>query len=319
MPQISVIVPVYNVEKFLPRCIESVLAQAFTDFELILVDDGSPDNCGAICDEYAAMDSRIRVIHKANGGAASARNCGLDAASGKYIAFVDSDDSVHEKYLSIMHDAMIRHGADLVLCGFTSSREELSVSTDSPEEKALTRAEFMSAHHTKFSTCGRLYSRGLIGGIRFNETIGIEDAPFNAALMQANPSARIVCIDLRLYLYNQRDGSLTRSFGPEDYYELSAYYCDCAGTESDPVMRRIFAEESVKRGLSAMLIYYMDRDTWGLRQCQSLMRKSVGMTGWKRAAYTLFIECPCVFKWFRFRQDPSLRGWKRKSKSAAIR
>lgn len=94
MPQISVIVPVYKVEKYIHRCVDSILAQTFTDFELILVDDGSPDNCGAICDEYAARDPRIHVIHKKNGGLSSARNAGLDIAQGEYIMFCDSDDYV---------------------------------------------------------------------------------------------------------------------------------------------------------------------------------------------------------------------------------
>ena len=98
-PAVSVIVPVYKVERYLAECIESVLAQTFEDFEMILVDDGSPDNSGKICDDYAARDSRIRVFHKENGGVSSARNLGLDNARGEWIAFVDSDDSVGEKYL----------------------------------------------------------------------------------------------------------------------------------------------------------------------------------------------------------------------------
>ncbi len=100
LPKVSVIVPVYKVEKYLPECIESVLAQTFTDFELILVDDGSPDNSGKICDDYAARDSRIRVFHKENGGVSSARNLGLDNARGEWIAFVDSDDWVESDKFS---------------------------------------------------------------------------------------------------------------------------------------------------------------------------------------------------------------------------
>ncbi|HCI64916.1 MAG TPA: glycosyl transferase, partial [Clostridiales bacterium] len=91
-PLISVIVPVYRVEAFLPRCLDSIRGQTYKNLEIILVDDGSPDNCGKICDEYAEMDSRIRVIHKKNGGLSSARNAGLDVAVGDYIGFVDSDD-----------------------------------------------------------------------------------------------------------------------------------------------------------------------------------------------------------------------------------
>jgi len=90
-PKISIIVPVYKVEPYLRKCIDSILAQTFTDFELILVDDGSPDGCGKICDEYAKKDNRILVIHKSNGGLSSARNAGLEIAKGEYIGFVDSD------------------------------------------------------------------------------------------------------------------------------------------------------------------------------------------------------------------------------------
>lgn len=98
-PEISVIVPVYKVERFLPACIDSLLAQTFADFELILVDDGSPDGCPVLCDAAAEKDNRVRVLHKANGGVSTARNAGLDMARGKWIAFVDSDDSVQPDYL----------------------------------------------------------------------------------------------------------------------------------------------------------------------------------------------------------------------------
>ena len=99
---ISVIVPVYNVEKYLAKCIDSLLAQTFSDFEILLVNDGSPDASGQICDALAKSDDRIRVIHKENGGAASARNSGLDAAKGDYIAFVDGDDLIHPQYLECL-------------------------------------------------------------------------------------------------------------------------------------------------------------------------------------------------------------------------
>lgn len=94
MPEISIIVPVYKVEKYLDTCVRSILAQTFTDFELILVDDGSPDGCGALCDAYAKEDPRVSVLHKKNGGLSSARNVGIEAAGGKYIGFVDSDDYI---------------------------------------------------------------------------------------------------------------------------------------------------------------------------------------------------------------------------------
>ena len=104
MPKISIIVPIYNVEKYLDKCIKSILNQSFEDFELILVNDGSTDSCGVICDKYKKLDGRITVIHKANGGLSSARNAGIDIARGEYIGFVDSDDYIHEKMYEILYN-----------------------------------------------------------------------------------------------------------------------------------------------------------------------------------------------------------------------
>lgn len=118
MPSISVIVPVYNVEKFLNRCVDSILSQTFTDFELILVDDGSPDNCPAICDDYAQKDCRVYVIHQNNKGVSAARNTGIEYAEGRYIAFADSDDYLDKNWLQQLHSAVSSSNAELVQSGF---------------------------------------------------------------------------------------------------------------------------------------------------------------------------------------------------------
>jgi len=116
MSEISVIVPVYNVEKYLPRCVDSILGQTFCDFELILIDDGSTDSSGRICDDYAAHDSRIRVIHQENRGQAAARNRALDIAQGEYIGFVDSDDYIHPQMYEILMRHAREHDADISVC-----------------------------------------------------------------------------------------------------------------------------------------------------------------------------------------------------------
>ena len=121
---ISVIVPVYKAEKYLRRCVDSILSQTLPDFELILIDDGSPDNSGRLCDEYAAKDQRIRVLHQKNGGAAAARNAGLDAAAGEWITFVDSDDWVHQDYLRVLHETAMIQSADLVACRYRMVRSD---------------------------------------------------------------------------------------------------------------------------------------------------------------------------------------------------
>lgn len=124
MPELSIIVPVYKVEKYLPRCIDSILAQTFRDFELILIDDGSPDNCGAICDEYAAQDSRIRVIHQPNAGVSAARNAGLDIATGAYLGFVDSDDWIEPEMYETMIATAKEKQVDVVVCGVNYCEED---------------------------------------------------------------------------------------------------------------------------------------------------------------------------------------------------
>ena len=115
MPKISIIVPVYKVEQYLRRCLDSIVNQTFTDWECILVDDGSPDNSGRICDEYAEKDERFRVFHQENQGVSAARNRGLDNMNGKYCMFVDSDDTITENALTIINDAINKHTTDLYI------------------------------------------------------------------------------------------------------------------------------------------------------------------------------------------------------------
>ena len=121
---ISVIVPIYKVENYLDKCIRSILAQSYKEFELLLVDDGSPDKCGEMCDTWASRDNRIRVIHKDNGGLSDARNAGIQQASGEYICFVDSDDWIAEDMLETLHELAIHSGADMSCCNFIKVNEQ---------------------------------------------------------------------------------------------------------------------------------------------------------------------------------------------------
>ena len=149
MPKVSVIVPVYKVESYLRKCVDSILGQSFSDFEVILVDDGSPDNCGAICDDYATRDQRVKVIHKINGGLSDARNVGLDVAIGQYICFVDSDDWIEQDLLKDNVAVLEHSGADLSIFGFTeiySDREV--VHTQAKEPKKTLNDKYYNFHKT---------------------------------------------------------------------------------------------------------------------------------------------------------------------------
>lgn len=169
---ISIIVPVYNAEQYIHRCVDSILAQSYTDFELLLVDDGSPDCCGAICDEYAAKDNRIRVFHKPNGGVSSARNLGLDNAIGEWVTFVDSDDWLETEFLERL---IATPECDLVVGGVVRT----SGMTQQLEDRLYdveSIPEFLASYLDKLllrTPWGKLFRRSIIEGdhIRFNKDI----------------------------------------------------------------------------------------------------------------------------------------------------
>ncbi|MFZ3577233.1 glycosyltransferase family 2 protein, partial [Virgibacillus sp. DJP39] len=121
--KLSIIVPVYKVEQYLAKCIDSILNQTYKDFELILVNDGSPDNCSDICDSYMKKDNRIKVIHKANGGLSSARNAGIQIARGEYIGFVDSDDFIHRRMYEVLYKNAFKYLSDIVVCDYSQVQE----------------------------------------------------------------------------------------------------------------------------------------------------------------------------------------------------
>ena len=192
VPKVSVIVPVYKVEKYLHRCVDSILNQTFTDFELILVDDGSPDNCGAICDEYAAKDSRVRVIHKENGGVSSARNVGLDVAQGKYVSFCDADDFFLRDSLKNLVQESTVADSQLIVGGIeywliNEDNNEIqyrkSIFRQSRDIQVANTNELWLfwTENNMLSACGKLFITNKIrkNNLKFNEKlIAMEDCAF---------------------------------------------------------------------------------------------------------------------------------------------
>ena len=167
------IVPIYKVEPYLRRCVDSILRQTFPDFEMILVDDGSPDGCGAICDEYARADARVRVIHKSNGGLSSARNAGIETARGEWLAFVDSDDWIDPDMLAILHTAALKYDAQIAECSFRrifrdGVREETACTGACITGTRVDAVEGMY-DWKRFKTVAwdKLYHRSVIGTIRY--------------------------------------------------------------------------------------------------------------------------------------------------------
>lgn len=214
MPKVSVIVPVYRVEPYLRRCVDSILNQSFSDFELILVDDGSPDNCGAICDEYAAKDSRVHVIHQENSGLSAARNAGIDwvfeHGDSRWIAFIDSDDWVHREYLKAFVESAEHYGAGIAACGlFWTDRFCQDHHHENLRGIVLDAEDALVLHHEKcVSACNKIILRELVRDIRFPVGKLYEDAFVSHKLIMN--AKTVVIFEESLYYYYNNPGSITR-------------------------------------------------------------------------------------------------------------
>ena len=227
MDLISIIVPVYKVEPYLHKCVRSIVEQTYKNLEIILVDDGSPDNCPALCDAWAAQDSRIKVIHKANGGLSDARNAGLAIAQGDYVAFVDSDDWVSADYIGAMHRAIRSTGAEIAACdvitSFGDSNPPISaagapVKCCSPED-AL--GDILQGRGFRAVAWNKLYKKSLLENEGYPVGKYHEDEFVTYRILaKANVLAYVDC---PLYAYFQRPGSIMSTVSPKHLDALDAY------------------------------------------------------------------------------------------------
>ncbi|WP_410477473.1 glycosyltransferase family 2 protein [Paenibacillus sp. B2(2019)] len=216
VPKISIIVPVYKVEKYLKRCVDSILAQTYQDFELILVNDGTPDNCGIICDSFAAQDKRIRVIHKENGGLSSARNAGIEVAEGEYIGFVDSDDWITYDMFEYLLNLIEEYDCDVSSVSYILSKGEENIKQSKIEIKCYEGNdslhnylfEGMSKRIADFPVWNKLYKRHLFNEIRFPEGQLYEDGATNFMLLKR--ARKYVKSNKISYFYFQDGASITR-------------------------------------------------------------------------------------------------------------
>lgn len=214
---ISVIVPVYRVEKYLPACIDSILNQTFTDFELILVDDGSPDRCPAICDEAAERDARVRVIHQANAGLSAARNAGIEAAHGAWLSFVDSDDYIAPHFCEKLYQTAQRTNADCVMCSVQNVDESgklidsalMRVADEVKTGQEVLRKIGRDDVTPYLTAWNKLYRRKLFNTLRYPAGRQNEDVFVFAELFCQ--VQRAVCVAEPLYFYRKRIGSIMNS------------------------------------------------------------------------------------------------------------
>ena len=210
---ISIIVPIYNTGNELKESVESILKQTYSDLEIILVNDGSTDNSGEICEELAKLDDRIRVVHKENGGVASARNRGLDEAKGDYIGWVDSDDIVSPNMYKALYDTAVKYDADIVQCSHTRFLDKLQIGypDELPSLKVSNNIESLKRIYTTHYTnsCAlwsKIYRRCLFDGLRFTEGAAFEDDEVVPRLLER--AEKLVFFESPLYCYIKRENSI---------------------------------------------------------------------------------------------------------------
>lgn len=216
-PKISVIVPVYNVEKYLSTCLDSIIAQSYQNLEIIVVDDGAKDSSGAICDEYAKKDIRIVALHKQNGGLSDARNYGMQFMTGDYICFIDSDDYVHPDYIRTLYKNLVLNDADISICNFNkiNEGEKPHIDENTDEVHVYNTIDSLGQllcgkYSIQFTiACGKLFKRYIFDDIRFPKGKHYEDSATDH-LWYAK-AKKTVYTNCSLYYYLQREGSIKSS------------------------------------------------------------------------------------------------------------
>lgn len=270
---VSIIIPVFNVRPFLIEALDSVLDQTYRNLEIIVINDGSTDGSGKICDEYARKDVRVVVIHQENKGLSSARNAGLKRMSGEIVAFLDSDDAYHPDYINTMMDTMMREKADLVICRYTLhyttgrmrdiGNEKQRPMTVSGLYDRVSALRTLAAGTLNVNVWNKLYKRELWKNIRFRDGHVYEDN--EVAYKIIDVCKRVYVIDASLYLHRKWDGSITATW-------LGNHFCDKIFALSiilsfiEEHMQELFASEIEKQGIIAKAAYGMViRYPWMLR------------------------------------------------------
>jgi glycosyltransferase involved in cell wall biosynthesis len=313
--KISVIVPVYKTEKYLEECVNSIINQTYQNLEVILVDDGSPDNCPTICEWYAAQDSRIKVIHKENGGLSSARNAGLAMASGDWIAFVDSDDICEEQMLSELYFAAKEICAPMAVCSTfylngkdkqAVDEERISIRVEKSNSRQMLQRLWVSEYDNNLFTApwNKLYNREFFGdSLRFKEGIIYEDDElFNRLYVQEYP---IAVVHKPLYDWRMNPNSIThQSFAEKNCIFLSilcqrvAMFASLDMYEQARKTARVFCD-------IYMEYYYKaanQRHAEWVTKYSLERRNMTKFVGWRgmfkhRIRFRVFDVSPTLYKW----------------------
>lgn len=277
---VSIIVPVYGVEAYLSECVKSLLAQTYQNLEIILIDDSSPDGCPQICDHYAQQDIRVKVLHKPNGGAASARNAGLEVAAGDYICFVDADDVAEKDYVQHLVKSAQKADADIAVCGYYDLTKQQRIPGKCQSPGLYSQTEYLSLFLTDWACAllwNKIYRRQAVGSLRMSEGHKIDDEFFTYRIVMN--SQKVVVTDAPLYGYRLRVSSVMHDAVNTERIMLDRIeytrlrYADIA--QRYPALEPAFLQNA----LDAMTRYW--RSSKDMVKAQKQIRKWVKEHLWK--------------------------------------
>lgn len=327
--KISIIIPVYNTEKYIGRCLKSVLANTYQNIEVICINDGSTDSSLSILEKYAASDQRIKIINQKNAGVSAARNAGLDAVTGDFVTFVDSDDWIHHLYFETLIYFQKETNASIVCCTWKNVlSEEIEFSGFEKKDLKVTvlddLEQILNNNVAKRIVCGHLYLAEMICKNYFETELKYgEDTFFNISLICQNPDIIVVLIEKDLYFYYKRWSSAcytlnwtTRICLPRKYLE----YLENSFNKN----REVYLSEACK----AILAFRYDQSfsledkiiklecARMISNCKRKLRSFNGISLKKRLIYNIFFDFPFVYRIFRIVSDKTLLEWERRQKGA---
>ena len=301
--KITVIIPVYNVENYLERCLKSILYNTYTNLEIICVNDGSTDNSKKILEDYSQRDKRVVVINKKNAGVSSARNAGIKIATGEYIAFVDSDDWIHEKYFEYLIRAI--NTADLAICNYMRSYKSGIVEADDAYRvHPISPIDVFKNKELKSYVWGKLFRHQLVDEIRFCESEKLEDSLYNMDVLLNNKNLKINHVGVPLYYYFVRVGSLVNNIEAYSVLSLAKCFKEYYDKENEAEWKKVLAIEIIKRTLSARYIFIIIKNKDMIRECNDLMKQCVKSTG--NTKYLILYKLPFLYRAFRILNDPTM-------------
>lgn len=288
-PLVSIIIPIYKVERFLERCVQSVITQTYRNLEIILIDDGSPDRCPQLCDKLSEDDTRIKVIHKKNGGLSDARNCGIEHASGEYLFFLDSDDWIRKDTISILLDRCITDGSDMAICDIEIVNDSYHIPINRMEKnfEIWDKIDFWNHLFSKYSlkyavAWSKLYIRKIFDETRFPlKKINEDEFVLYDIIEQCE---RISVCDEKLYFYFQRDDSIMHQRYSLRNLDGIEAYLDRAGRFLKAGSYH-YAEKTIEQALRLFAIFYIKVD-------QNILTESSEYMDHKKKCIQMYREIP---------------------------